>query len=847
MPPSIPDGDSVVSASATVTVGEVIDACKIDLPPGDVVESIEFDRFFRLNARLDDLQRPMTMMSAWVSMAEMSREEIAVTNPAFLIGAPVSNERRKWGQPSAGAPAGGAAAGEGAAAGGAPPAGGAPAGGAPEGAAGGVPEGGAGGGPERPGGRPDHRPAEETDEQPALDGGTMHTSTLELEKAMPQGAAAPGGPLLNLGTFALAFYLPYRQDWKLDGYTRGRMVNSLSLGPQEEQTIEIFKWDRLVRTLDSTASFEFEQTSESSGTRRDTTDISHEVTKQAGFELTSNAKVGFKVEMVNADFSGGTNAKTGLNDADKNARQAITEATSRAATNVRSSRTLKVVETKEAGEETRVTRKLRNHNNCHTLTTTFFEILANYTVSTYLRTDAIRLVVLMDSSSLKELRTFDRRNVRSHERTLIMALLDSTLLPGFEAARYLDARDRACAVLCTGCDCDGHVPAESGGTEWDDLGKALKALGAAVDTLRGYRVLFPLSIAMAIGQISLGSGGSGARDIKRHMFMKALGIHAPRLLADLGGLALSTATVTPAIANSAMSVINSVPADDLGALNAPERGISDAVMWEIFGGMFAITPATDPITQSITVAIETGILIAAIGGLGTFNDGGLPAAIADVKAKFAAWQAKLEEQRKKDDKEAELARIAKEERDLRVLNAFPLRETAEAQERLEALLDHLNDVRNLDHYRFAVWNERAGATDPQLLALALGGFTEGAPVGVVGDSLAVPLRLPPGSALEAFFKGSIEDLLKMSPRDDDAHILPTAALYAEAIPGVCLACEDALVKKEQLALKRAEIENSLLDLEVDRRKARLEAKDFGDDSKPEPIRVELTNVPAPSP
>ena len=46
---------------------------------------------------------------------------------------------------------------------------------------------------------------------------------------------------------------------------------------------------------------------------------------------------------------------------------------------MRSSRTLKVVETRESGEETRVTRKLRNHNTCHTLTTTFFEILANYT------------------------------------------------------------------------------------------------------------------------------------------------------------------------------------------------------------------------------------------------------------------------------------------------------------------------------------------------------------------------------------------------------------------------------------------------------------------------------------
>ena len=105
----------------------------------------------------------------------------------------------------------------------------------------------------------------------------------------------------------------------------------------------------------------------------------------------------------------GTSAKTGLNDADKNSRQSITEATSRAATNVRSSRTLKVMETREAGEETRVTRKLRNQNTCHTLTTTFFEILGNYTVATYLRTEAIRLVLLLPSAELSKIGLFDRR------------------------------------------------------------------------------------------------------------------------------------------------------------------------------------------------------------------------------------------------------------------------------------------------------------------------------------------------------------------------------------------------------------------------------------------------------
>ena len=233
-----------------------------------------------------------------------------------------------------------------------------------------------------------------------------------METGFGAANAVNAANAINIADFRLAFYLPYRQEWQLHGYSRGRMIDSLTLGPQEEQTIEIFKWDRISSTFNSTTSFESEQTNESSGTRRDTTDISKDISRQAGFELTSDAKVGFKVEVVNVDISAGMNAKTALNEADKDSRNTITEATSRAATHVRSSRTLKVTETHEYGQETRITRKLRNYNTCHTLTTAFFEILANYTVSTFLKTASIRLVVLLKSSELSRITGFDRRTIR---------------------------------------------------------------------------------------------------------------------------------------------------------------------------------------------------------------------------------------------------------------------------------------------------------------------------------------------------------------------------------------------------------------------------------------------------
>jgi len=164
----------------------------------------------------------------------------------------------------------------------------------------------------------------------------------------------------ELASLQLALYLPFRQEWMLRGYNRGRLVNSFSLAPLEEQTIEVFKWDRLTSNIESSTSFDSEDTNESSSTRRDTVDVARDVQRQAGFETTSQGKVGFKVGVVNADLSAGFNARTGVNDGEKDTRNAITEATTRSTSRVRTSRTLKVVESRERGQETRTTRKLRN-------------------------------------------------------------------------------------------------------------------------------------------------------------------------------------------------------------------------------------------------------------------------------------------------------------------------------------------------------------------------------------------------------------------------------------------------------------------------------------------------------
>ncbi|RYC14863.1 hypothetical protein [Nocardioides zhouii] len=756
------------------TPGSFIDECAISLPPNDVVESIEFDKFFIVNAQLNDLQRPVTLSSSMQAMRStgFTADEVHAAAPELLMGAPLSKAKTEWNQA--------------------------------------------------------RRIGEKIQAATADD-----TAGTTARKDALGGASTHGNPV-NAGAAAagarLAFYLPFRQDWKLLGYNRGRMVSSITLGPGEEQTIEIFTWDRVTRTSDSTTSFELEQANESSGTRRDTSDISREVTRQSGFEVTTDAKVGMKLEVINADFSAGANASTGLNEGEKNARQAVREATSRAATTVRSSRVLKVVETRESGSETRVTRTIRNPNSCHTLTTAYFEILADYQVETALRADAIRLVVLLESASLAQIRTFDRAFIRSHERTLTLALMDSTLLPGFEAARFLDARERACAILCQGCDC-GSSSAPSRAPEWDALAAALQALGVAVGTLRTPVTLGSVIQSAMTDPTSIPTTVEDA--FHRYIFGKALASKAPGLVPGLGGLGLSAPT--PAVADAAAGIINGLSTETIDALTTVPSQLANDVWWEVWAVVFLVL--TEPIATSIT----TGVVVGALGN-GTYNDAGLLGAMGNVRTTYAAWQARQAELRQVDEARAELDRIAAEERALRVLDAFPLRTTADHQERLDALIAHLNDPRNIDHYRFAVWNERAGSADPQLLALAMAGLTEGSPVGSVDDYLAVPLRIPAGSSLATFFDQSIAALVKMSPLDVDEHILPTAALYAEAVPGECCACEDSIIRREDLELDRLELANQLTEAEIQRRLAKIAAEDLSGPTNPEPFPVAVELV-----
>jgi hypothetical protein len=665
----------------------------------------------------------------------------------------------------------------------------------------------------------------------------LNRTYAELMPPAPMATSPDGDPLpgqgdgMNAGPaeanpadirwLHLALYLPYAQTWRLQGYTRGRLVNSFALGPGEEQTVELFTWDRSRSALESTVSFEQEESGESSGSRRDTSDVVRDITHQTGFEAGTDGKVGFQVGVVNVDLKSSMSAKKNVSSAEKSTRASIVEATSRATQRIRMNRTLHVTESREYGREERVTRKLRNPNASHTLTVAFFEILANYRVTTALRRDDARLVVLIPSSQLVPFVRFSSAIVRQHETALRLALLDRALASCFDAARLVDARKQACAVLCRGCSCDEGPKAGGASPAWTELLLDTANAAKAASAVNAHDVKFPLSIIGA----EMGAQ-NGIEDIKRYLMRRTLRKNAPRLLSAIVGLAIDGAVgATAEQVQGVRSALSGLAADALGKL-AYDPEVSGAVWNEIRDAILLTLPMGDPISAAVSYGIacmRADKVKANCDQLAVYQDEGLVKALASFAAHHDAWLQEQQAAREADEKKAELARIAQQERDARILEAFGLRETVEAEERLQALLDHLNNPRNIDHYRFAVWNERAGSMDENLMSLALSGLIDPTPLGLVGDHLAVAVRTEEGSALHQFSEDCLAGIADEIRQDDRTHILPTAAMHSEAIVGQCSTTEPEALARQRLALWRDSLEVDGLALENRRLRARLEA------------------------
>lgn len=183
-----------------------------------------------------------------------------------------------------------------------------------------------------------------------------------------------GGDLFDWDLFLI---LKQEQKWTPVGYGLGELLYTISLLPNEELTLEVKTWETSKSQQDREDTIEQKNVSDI----KDSTSAASDVSESR--EKTTNTSVNGKAAYSGFGFSASVEAGWSQNVRELQAQNAKeTRERSQQATNeYRASHKVKMTVSREAGSESKTTRKIRNINQGHTLNVSYYEVLTNYDVS----------------------------------------------------------------------------------------------------------------------------------------------------------------------------------------------------------------------------------------------------------------------------------------------------------------------------------------------------------------------------------------------------------------------------------------------------------------------------------
>jgi hypothetical protein len=610
-----------------------------------------------------------------------------------------------------------------------------------------------------------------------------------------------------LPRYEIGLFTTFEQSWDLQGYSRGALVNSITLAPQEELTLEVFTWIKQKTEEERTVSSEMERNLETSSLNRVAVSIARDLSETTD----SGADIGLGIPLpiegvpvnldANASVSGQvkTNIQSTINQ--------INEATARSSERVKSTQQVKVVETSESGREDRTTRKIRNPNASRTLTLNCFEVLENYKVRTLL-VDTRRFCVLVENPDLGPI---DPGFVLAYEDRLQRALLSRNYLPGFEAAKKMVAQgwfDRAALIKAEieqaanqsiGAQPSPETPQKPVVTVARNLQKVIDQFLQA-DLLKAAKTLAEYYNPL---------DGIDITEVQRAAAEDTLGLF---------NFWLKFKTVTPGIESKARAYSSAL------ADTSSEAAIVQALSQFVAGLDDEWVTSLKMIAASIVAANLSSLLIVPFPVLAVVilelafieNNAGLPSLIGKAKQELRAYEASsvaLPE----TGGEASLPPAKDPPPQL-----FSLQELAMIHAEFEKLKLHLEA--NKIYYTNQIWKlEDANARYERLRLKGLHLHVENRVLGFVGSRAILPLRL---SALEpAAAAALVQQIASYDPHGtdridgtdyppiDDTHAkdvsLPTPALYMESAVGRCEALEPYLLDRRRIETQLAQAQADL--------------------------------------
>ncbi len=651
---------------------------------------------------------------------------------------------------------------------------------------------------------------------------TRDTPLAEVDKSIPV-----------VTQLKLAMYVPWRQGWKLRGYSRGELLHALALAPQEEVTIEVSSWDRRKRSFEDSAQSEFEQTTDFTDTEKDSQSVVREVANQSQFGANFGTQVGAKFEVVSFGGTAGGDMRTAVNDSTKTSFDSLREATRHASMKLRLQRQTKIGETTEIGTEEKVTRKVRNANLCHTLLLNYYEVLTHYDIVTEFNRDDACLCVLIPIRSRLGAERFTYQTVRYYESVLRRVLLIPSLADGFDAARKLFAQDQLCDAKRRNEACNAAKnPGSFETSDQERLQKQANRIVKAYATLKGVNQFLSATVGPPWWQGFVPYPVLTLYLLDKAQFQRWLYVQRSRELEPSLFTVLDSLTADNEEGlNSLLEALGTV--SDLGAISPQKMAQDQNILYGVIRRAYLVPPPV------IFTDIPGDAYAVGDGGLyGTLN--GMLDLLSTIAEEAAAKKAK-------DDMAANQATVQKDWSD---------KEIAEALESVDALTEHLNDYRNF--YRTAIFKLMPWSDEFEDLLRLYSPLIQRQVLGFVGDSIALPIN----ADLDPRTKELFDQLITRNPtllsmQSTQQVTLPATGVHLENRLGACSGCEDYIEeirandiasKKVDVELKRQTLEQQRL--ETDRFKKRLEAKDFTDPlTRPTTLRIEQVKdgaAPAPA-
>lgn len=623
-------------------------------------------------------------------------------------------------------------------------------------------------------------------------------------------------------------HVPLHQTWELQGYERGALINTFSLAPQEQITVEVFSWDRRKTASEFASSRETEVSVESSFSQKATRDTLDEAKNINGWEFGANA--GFTIPQIALELGVDFSISDKNESMQRQTTQNITEAVSKAASKIKSSVQTKVTESQEYGREERTTRRFQNPNMGRILHLDCFEVIAKHKVTTEYDFRSARLCVLLPCPDFLVSLSNPTTKVRA---TALLALegilyeqVPARLKTGFDSARLLLAWDRICQYACdSACACTttaatpqaGTGGAAAAGNPYEgDLRSAMEKMAQAILRVRDASG-HPLADTMGIPRTPPGYLARGDEDqanLRR-------GFHSwlyKKLVLEVVAAGFWNAC------KDFLQDTNSVERAGAIVQNATPQ------VTNVLNGMVAYASlsiaAVRQIFESVTeFGLNTPFLMFYLG----FDDYGLETSFQNLKSAHDLWKG-VEDQKKvppQPDSNA-VVPTAKPEAERRSTDAaFSPENLSAASVNIDALVEFINLNRSM--FRTLIWNSLVPSDRERYLRCfgALQGQLSLNVLGFVQDSMAIEVDLEKGLVTDQWLTEKLLNYQGLTKSSAEIY-LPVPGMTMQTRLEQCDALEPYLAKSRDIELQRTTAIADQERFEAGRRERRLDKGDLED-------------------